>query len=192
MFVGKSNMRPSLSKNHSVDSSSSHTVFFRNYRLPPTILSYFQNVLFGKDGEVFIIMSAFFHFICHVIGMGSEEKMVRINARRVVALVESKESIRDWSFMKDERNPMCTFYVSSSKTSIPVLASVCRPQPAIAGLIDLLKKSRLDAFKFRGFEYIVNVHYGSFHELLCMARSAHQRCRAFLLPQMRGLNNVMV
>lgn len=96
--------------------------------------SHLFHFLYLIMGELHFKYPLFFRAIRHVINLCSTKQMVWITARRIVACVTNKNSIRYWAvnFLKDRPVDEHVFLFSSDfNYSVPSFLSCTRPLPAI-------------------------------------------------------------
>jgi len=176
---------PALDRGHASTRNSKGS---RYLMLAARIVSYGSRLIFGDNRFSIRVSSrlsasAFALSVSHVVLWRSEEQVRRTNTRRVVAFVANMLVVKDGRLEKHVGNAMGQGHVrcvdAESTVSMPVF--VAGPNPAITGFVHPFQEPRLNGFQIGQVANIVDVHGGSYHELLCAARAALQRCRAFFI-----------
>lgn len=76
--------------------------------------------------------------VCVVVPHGSEKQVVRVDARRVVTVVQDTQAVRNWAIGKLPRHSVCeesgaATAIPFTKQSITLLVSAGSPLPAFVG-----------------------------------------------------------
>lgn len=92
--------------------------------------------------------SVFFRHIIKVIGVRTKKQMVRVNASSIVAGVTDKFVFWCWAGMEFIRKPVSRLNGSlavngDSELPVAMTANAFSPEPAVAGLVNVVKKSVL-------------------------------------------------
>lgn len=146
-------MFPRNSQNYSTDTGLSYVVLTAKLWLIDSICIFFANLknLFSCKRSSILIFAASskmptsFHHILSIALPRSYNKMIRANARRVIASVADYLSLRYWSIVKFIRNVMGFYFYSVTISNFSIFISVFSdqsdPEPAMIGFINILPKS---------------------------------------------------
>lgn len=106
--------------------------FYLNFRI-------LRHVVFGSssDRRSDVISPPFRHHILNVVLAGSKEEMIGTNTRRVVAVMEHPQAVRDRAVRYLPRKPVC-YVVGLLKSHLPISMRVSgrSPKPTFTRLID--------------------------------------------------------
>lgn len=143
------NMSPIYSGDDVADLSWRNTILFCQFcfRFIFSILSYFQNIFFGKLAHAMCdsfrrSISTFSFHIGNVFCSSSKKKMFWINTDRVVALMTNSHPIWNWPIVYFPRYSMgllrlMVFYV---KPSITINKFRSAPNPTFFSFLDSIKE----------------------------------------------------
>jgi len=107
------------------------------------------------------------HFVIYVVLMSSYKKMIRIYARRIIAMMTYAHSFGDRSTVKNPRRNIGTDWNRTLSTYLPISIKIqaCRPNPAFGwrSFFDLLPESGCERGRktLRGQIFSGNLNHSS-------------------------------
>lgn len=157
-------MRPAIAILDVVDQATAHAVFLSESHSPfstgkPSSDS--ANAFSSQFGENMIVpaglkVSALGVHVGHVVGAGSKEDVVWIDAAPIVAAVQAARAFGQGAVDQFPREPMCEYHSSLHWRvgAVAVASNVTTPLPAARALGDLGPKAVGDGADFPGLFHL--------------------------------------
>lgn len=146
-------MRPNLSENNFADCRLADAKHLSDVLLPDPACakeSDIQDLGSAQLGSaVFLanVMASFLHRVLFVLHVRTENQMLGVDARLIVASMHHDETVRNWSLVDLIGEPMRvvgTFTSTCRQLAVSRLMRVCSPSPAIRSFFDFFPKSFCD------------------------------------------------
>jgi hypothetical protein len=139
-LVVKSDVLPSFAANNALDGAMRHTQAFGDgspsYAKAKAECSDASNLICCQQSPAMTIAkrglpALFAIHVLHVFGVGSKEKVTRVDARTDIAFVANAHSLWDWADVHLVRGTVCIDYAAApSDVTVSVLAFASHPLPA--------------------------------------------------------------